>query len=373
MNKIHPTAFASGKAGFLLLALCLWNAGCKKIDEHVKTLQPYTQVNLVANNNEYRTPAHEDPTLLNAWGLAFNPNGIPWVASQAGHVSQVYNSEGETLRPPVHIPSPGSTEGGGNPTGVVFNADSTAFLIPSGNGAKPAAARFIFAGVDGVVSGWNGAQGDKAYRVASTTGVYTGLTLARKGDNTYLYGANFKDARIDVWNSKWQKTSWTLTDPYLPAGYAPFNIQVIGDKLYVMYAKAGTGGEEEKGKGLGLVSVFETNGKFVKRLATGGTLNAPWGLAFTKATADNLFQDVIWVGNFGDGRINAYRENDGKFLGQLRKSNGNPIVIEGLWALMYPPATSTIDPNRLYFTAGPDDEQDGLFGYLIPDMNSHVN
>jgi len=367
MNKMNPTAFT--KAGLLLLTLGLWNAGCKKVDDHVNSLSPMKQVNLVANNDEYVKPAHEDPTLLNSWGLAFSPNGIAWVASQEGHVSQVYNSEGVTLIPPVHIPSPVNTEGDGNPTGVVFNPDSTAFKIPSGNGSPASAARFIFAGLDGVISGWNGTQGTKAFRKLTTTGVYTGLTLAMRGDRTYLYAANFKDRRIDVWNYLWQKVSWDFTDPYLPADYTPFNIQVVGTRLYVMYAKMGKE-DEEKGPGLGLVSIFTVDGKFVKRFATGGTLNAPWGVTFAKASACTLFQNVIYVGNFGDGRINAYNADNGKFLGQVRKTNGNPVVIEGLWALMFPPATSTIDQNRLYFTAGPDDEQDGLFGYLMPDMSS---
>jgi uncharacterized protein (TIGR03118 family) len=156
-------------------------------------------------------------------------------------------------------------------------------------------------------------------------------------------------------------------DPDLPSDYSPFNIQVVGDRLYVMYAKA-EGDEEVHGAGLGLVDVYTTNGMFVKRFATGGTLNAPWGVAmapvsFYKDDDDSDAGPAILVGNFGDGRINAYRERDGKFLGQLSMHN-TPITIDGLWAISFAPSTSPINQNLLYFTAGPDDENDGLFGYI---------
>ncbi|HUP11536.1 MAG TPA: TIGR03118 family protein, partial [Niastella sp.] len=141
---------------------------------------------------------------------------------------------------------------------------------------------------------------------------------------------------------------------------------------YVMYAKVGAG-EEETGVGKGLVDIFTTGGAFVKRFATGGLLNAPWGVALAPATFDNdndQDKQLLLVGNFGDGRINAYRAADGKFVGQLTRKDKSVIEIEGLWALSFPPSTSTIDPNRLYFTAGPDDEEDGLFGYLIRDKSN---
>ena len=157
-------------------------------------------------------------------------------------------------------------------------------------------------------------------------------------------------------------------DPNLPAGYAPFNIQAVGQQLYVMYAKVDPAeGEEEKGPGLGYVDIYNTDGSFVKRFVSNGQLNAPWGIAWAPAGffgTDENAQPAILIGNFGDGHINAYSPN-GNFLGQLR-AHGNPIVIEGLWAISFPPATATsINPNRLYFAAGPDDEEDGLFGYIV--------
>jgi uncharacterized protein (TIGR03118 family) len=255
----------------------------------------------------------------------------------------------------------------------VFNPVATDFMIPAGNGTADAAARFIFVGVDGVISAWNGTWGTKAYRKAVTEGVYTGLAYASNGGSPRLYGANFKTGKIDVWDKDWNPSSgFTFSDPDLPGGYSPFNIQAIDDKLYVMYAKV-SGAEEEKGVGKGLVDVFTTGGAFVKRFATGGLLNAPWGVALAPASFNNDNSDnqqLLLVGNFGDGRINAFRAKDGKFIGQLTNKDKKTIEIEGLWALSFPPATSSIDPNRLYFTAGPDDEEDGLFGYLIKDMST---
>ena len=189
-----------------------------------------------------------------------------------------------------------------------------------------------------------------------------------------------KPGKIAVWNASFESVTMSFKDPNLPAGYAPFNIQNIEGWLYVAYAKVGPEGDEEHGAGLGFVSVFNTDGSFVKRFASQGTLNAPWGL--TKAPA-SFFEDIrecglgngsgygnhtspqpaILVGSLGDGHINAYNL-DGNFLGQL-KSGNDIITIPGLWALSFPPKAATaVDPNRLYFTAGPEDEKDGLFGYI---------
>jgi uncharacterized protein (TIGR03118 family) len=353
--------------------------GCKKeirpaeiTDETPAAKQPnplknFMQVNLVGNNDEY-DPAFIDPALVNAWGLAFTSNGIAWVSSQAGHVSTVYNSEGGTVRPPVNIPSPGGPTGG-NPTGVVFNGSNTDFLIPNPTTGS-AAARFIFVGVDGQVSAWNSAQGNNAYRVAdlSATSAFTGLTTAVNNGVTHLYAADFRAGNIKVWNNAWAPVAMSFTDPNLPSGYSPFNIQSIDNKLYVMYAKVDPEeGEEKTGHGLGFVDVYNPDGSLVKRLISKGKLNAPWGIAKAPGTffMDNApMPNVLLVGNFGDGRINVY-DMDGDYIG-IMKGDGNKLIeIEGLWAIAFPPAGSGIDPNRLYFAAGPDDEEEGLFGYII--------
>lgn len=348
----------------------LSKAAAKNLNENKKTGH-FLQVNLTANNAEYGAP-NIDPTLENSWGLVFNPNGVPWIASQAGHVSNVYNSEGVPRAiNPVQIPSPVSNTGG-NPTGIVFNGNAADFVIPGSGGAL-----FIFAGVDGVISAWNGSLGQQAARITVGQGAYTGLALASLGGQQFLYAANFATGRIDVWNSQWAMVQMPFHDPNIPAGYSPFNIQNVGGNLFVTYAKVDpVTHESEAGEGKGFVDIFRPDGSFVQRFASMGVLNAPWGIAMAprsffhhetdemeKSDNQGMNQSYLLVGNFGNGRINAYRM-DGKFVGQLRGKK-DPIVIDGLWALSFPPAASSIDQNRLYFTAGPDDETHGLFGYLI--------
>ena len=381
MKKINkPEIYLTVKSLSLLLLipLAVFFIGCNKLNDP-KALKDFAQVNLVANNDEYAA-AHIDPQLLNAWGLAFSSGGTPWVNSTDGHVSAVYDKEGATVRPPVNIPSPGGATGG-SPTGIVFSASTTDFILSNG---QPA--RFIFVGEDGILSGWNGAAGANALLIKNNaaTSVYKGLALATNAGANYLYAANFRTGKIDVWDKNFAPVSMPFTDSHLPAGYSPFNIKAIGSWLYVMYAKVGPDGDDQAGLGNGYVDIFNTDGSLVKRFATKGPLNSPWGIAlappsfFVDTDSDPADknsgngslkkepnqENIVLIGNFGDGRINAFREN-GDFIGQLR-SHGRAVVIDGLWALSFPPATATtIDPNRLYFTAGPDGEEDGLFGYLI--------
>jgi len=354
---------------------------CRKANIGKNDLRDFQQVNLVSNTGAYGSILN-DPTLQNAWGIAWSPTGIAWVNAEAGHVSELYTGEGTIVRPPVNIPSPTDTIGG-TPTGIVF-AGGAGFKLANG---QPAA--FLFAGDDGVISGWNGAAGNNAFRIAdnSASAGYFGLALATWNGSHYLYAANFKEGRIDVWDTTFTMVSMPFNDPGLPASYSPFNIQAIGSWLFVMYAKVGPEGDEIHETGLGLVDVFKPDGSFVKRFATGGTLNSPWGATMTPANFlvdndmdnddpngqknlpgmgnhDNDQEPAILIGNFGDGRINVYTM-DGHFRGQLQKHK-QAITIDGLWALSFAPASATtIDPMRLYFSAGPKDETDGLFGYLI--------
>jgi uncharacterized protein (TIGR03118 family) len=369
------------RAGLTLAAATVIFSGCQKsmdkpgtdplsmtsdaISKNVKQQKHFVQVNLVANNSEY-PPARIDPVLVNAWGLAFSSTGVAWIGAQGGHVSTVYNSEGVQLRPPVNIPSPGGPTGG-NPTGVVFSSSTTDFVLPAPNNQP---ARFLFVGVDGVLSGWNGAAGNNAVLIKNNvaTSAYTGLTLAKNAGANFLYAADFRAGKIAVFDSHFNSVSMPFTDPGLPAGYSPFNIQVVDNLLYVMYAKVGPDGRSEDGLGKGYVDIYNSDGTFVKRFVSEGQLDAPWGIAKAPATffeddGDDDHEDVLLVGNFGNGHINAYRSN-GKFIGELAMKKA-PIVIERLWAIAFAP--SPVDPNRLYFTAGPDNEEDGLFGYIKKD------
>ena len=381
MNRLYNRVFQSFSV-IVLLASLTSITGCKKEVsptgdntasllkqqpyKEPKTLKDFMQVNLVANNGNYGA-AHIDPHLMNAWGIAFSGNGIAWVSSQEGHVSSVYDREGNFIpaRPEVAIPSPGGSTGG-NPTGAVLNIDPNTSDFKLSNNAS---ARFMFAGADGVLSGWNGAAGNNALVITNNApeASYTGLAMAQATSGAYyLYAANFSQGRIDVWDKNFHTVAMPFTDPMLPADYSPFNIQNVGGMLYVMYAKLGDDGDEVAKPGNGYVDIYDAMGTLVSRFVSQGQLNAPWGVAWAPAgffsDESGVGQPAVLIGNLGDGRINAY-STEGRYLGQLR-SHGNPIVIDGLWAISFPPATSTIDPNRLYFAAGPNDEKDGLFGYI---------
>ena len=371
-----------------ILPLCFFLAigyGCQKsiekesstVEELAGVAKPpqltkgYEQVNLVSSTNEY--PAIRiDPTLINPWGLTFSGNGtIAWPASEGTGLSQLYRNDATISSPraPVIIPTFNATSGG-HPTGIVFNS-SNFFKVPG----STARVNFIFAGVDGVISAWNGANNAILTVDNHLNSVYTGLAIARDGVDSFLYAADFRGREIDVFNQNYtQVLSKPFTDPGIPSDYAPFNIQNIDNMLYVMYAKVDEEEhEEEAGPGFGYVDVYYPNGMLQKRLVSNGELNAPWGIA--KAPANFLGESntgkhaivdsIILVGNFGDGQINTYTKN-GEFLGKLKTEHG-PIVIEGLWAITFPPASTNaaaFNKNYLYFTAGPDEEEEGIFGYI---------
>ncbi|HKH62378.1 MAG TPA: TIGR03118 family protein [Flavitalea sp.] len=371
----------SRKVSILVMSIIALCSGCRKSDVDRKQLLDFKQVNLVANKSDYH-PVTVDPLLLNGFGMAWSPNGTAWVNSVGGHVSALYTAEGAIARKPVNIPSPTDIIGG-FPTGIVFSGGK-GFNLSNGPSL------FLFTGFDGVLSGWNGASGDNAQRLRNPAGAsYTGLAIATSGNKNFIYGANFGASKIDVWDTAFSRvTTMSFVDPSLPAGYSPYNIQAVGEFLFVIYGKLGANGLGVAGPGNGYVSVFNTDGSFVKRFASEGSLNLPWGVTAApasflesqdmseegkygseKTVDDNKNEKndksgpVILVGNFGDGRINVYTP-DGKFLGQLQSRN-HPIEIDGLWALSFAPSTANVDPSRLYFTAGPKQESDGLFGYLI--------
>lgn len=345
-----------------LIVIMLAVPGCKK--NPPKVLKDFNQVNLVANNDEYGA-VRIDPAFINGWGIAFGGSGVAWVSIEGSGLSGVWDKAGvEVIPGGVTIPTVGDATGGGHPSGQVFNGTAD-FKLPNGNPA-----RFIFAGLDGIISGWNGGPAAVTALDDSKSGaVYTGIALASVDGANFLYTANFSAGKIDVYDKDWAEVDKPFTDPHLPWGYSPFNIQNIGGWLYVMYAKVGPNGEEEKGAGKGYVDIYKPDGSLVKRLASKGALNAPWGVA--QAPAEFFDQDMdmpnvpnaILVGNFGDGRINVY-DQSGNFIGPLR-SKHKPLEIDGLWGISFPPATATTVPqNWLYFAAGPDDETHGLYGYI---------
>ncbi|HYK47606.1 MAG TPA: TIGR03118 family protein [Parafilimonas sp.] len=310
---------------------------------------------LNANKASYG-PVHIDKNLHNAWGMSASDEGEIWVSAADAGLSFVYNVVGDNLMPPVNIPSH-KMNVPGNPTGNIYN-ESSDFVIP---GTKDPA-EFLFASEDGTISAWNDATGSSAVVVIDKhkNASYKGIATAESGGNEYLYATNFETAKIDVFDGKFNRVHMDFTDNDIPDGYAPFNIREVKEKLFVTYALRTKDGEEDStGAGLGFVDVYSPDGSLVKRFASHGTLNAPWGI--TTARPGLLGDDAILIGNFGDGHINVF-DMDGNYKGQMMNGS-EPIAIEGLWA---------IDNNfqhtsarQLYFTAGPNDEEDGLFGFVF--------
>jgi len=374
-NKFSIKIFS---AAIFLLAI----AGCQKNDDIISSgstnqdyrqLFPvhadYTATNLVADVQEEYDPLHIDPILVNAWGLAFSSFGTVWVSAAESHVSTVYDKDGNTVLPPVAIPF--ETDGG-NPTGQVFNSTST-FIIPSTSQVS----KFIFVTENGTVTAW--ASGNTAVTVADRStaeAVYKGVEMVNSNGQWFLYATDFHNAKVDIFDQNFNFVGNSMfVDATMPAGYAPFNIRKIDNRIYVTYAKqlAPDNEDDEQGPGNGYVNVFNLDGTFVQRFASQGTLNSPWGIEKGRANngtsphaQNNSAPDntTILIGNFGDGHINAF-DADGNFLGQLMH-DGAPLEIEGLWGLSYPPQIPAFNDvrNRLYFTAGPDDEEHGVFGYI---------
>ncbi len=278
-----------------------------------------------------------DPDLKNPWGIAFAPTSPFWVADNGTDKSTLYNGLGTKQGLVVSLP-PSS-----GPTGVVFNSKSTDF-----NGDL-----FVFAAENGTINGWRGALGTNAETLTTTAGAsYTGLASG----NDKLFAANFAQGRIDVFNSSASLVASTFTDPNLPAGYSPFNIQNIGGLLYVTYAPTAGGPG-------GIVDVFDLNGNLVRRLISGGALDNPWGLVIAPSGFGDLGGDLL-VGNFGNGEINAYDLATGSLIRALTDENGNTIVNHSLWALAFGNGGTGFDANTLYFTAGLENEDHGLFASL---------
>jgi uncharacterized protein (TIGR03118 family) len=290
-----------------------------------------------------------DANLVNAWGLAFNPAGPAWVASNEKGVATVYDPSGMNTGLVVTIPAPGG--GTSAPTGQVFNG-TPAFMGDL----------FILSTEDGSIAGWQPNLATAAVTRVDRTGVgavYKGIAILGQGGSMRLYAADFHNARIDVFNQNYELVSQgnAFMDPQIPAGFAPFNVQAIGDQLFVTYAMVDPAtGDDVKGAGNGFVDVFTFDGAMTMRFASGGVLNSPWGVAQAPASFGAL-SNMILIGNFGDGMIHAFT-TAGAPAAAVVDTNGAPVAIDGLWALVFSPS------GQLFFTAGPDDEMHGLFGRI---------
>jgi uncharacterized protein (TIGR03118 family) len=354
-------------------------------------------------------PVTVDPNLLNPWGLTASATSPFWVSDNNAGVSTLYNNLGVPRSLVVSIPAPGvdtfNLNNKGAPTGVVFNIAFAGGAFPisgvdKNNNPLTAPAQFLFATEDGTILGWNStvfAKGDPVVPIPPSTtptppsthaiivvnnspsgAVYKGLAIATDaGKTTRLYATNFNAGTVDVFNSlTWTPGTAAFTDPNLPRGYAPFNIVPIGSaspasaaKLVVTYAVQNAAKHDDvAGMSHGIVNTFDLSGTSLHRLIQHGQLNSPWGVALAPSTFGALANQLL-IGNFGNGQINAYNPTTGEFFNKMRNPHGQAIVIDGLWSLRFGSDGSSTNnsnygPDTVFFTAGPNGEQDGLFGAI---------
>jgi uncharacterized protein (TIGR03118 family) len=368
--------------------------------------QHYTQTNLQANAPGVAEAA--DPQLVNSWGMARSSGSAWWVSDNAKGVATLYNGPGVKQSLVVTIPpaNPNNQKKPtGSPTGIISNGSTTDFVLAPG---KPA--DFIFATLDGTIAAWNpnvalanGATPPSTHAVTvikTTDGsVFTGLTSALIDGKRYLYVANSSKGRVDVYDNAFHlvdldnnnkhsgndnfdgghhsTSSQPFEDPELPGDYVPFNVTTIGNDVVVTYVLDPPGQQlPTAGPGFGYVDIFSSTGQLVRRLEHGSWLNVPWGVALAPLDFGRFSHDLL-VGQFGNagntesaGFIAAYDMATGKFDGLLQEASGNPLVIQGIWSLGSGNVSpSNLDPDdaplaQVYFTAGPNDETAGLFGYL---------
>lgn len=326
----------------------------------------YQQRNLVSDG---AVPAeNRDANLVNGWGVAFNPFGFVWVADNGTGVSTLYDGSGKPQSLVVTIPAAGNAAEKAKPTGIVFSG-GTGFVVSRNGASGPS--RFLFATEDGAISGWAPTV-DMTHAIrmvdrSQAGAVYKGLALSAGGDGNLLYAADFHNNRIDVFDSDFQQvmpSANAFSDPNLPAGFAPFGIQAINGNIYVAYARQDAQAMDEvRGKGLGIVNEFDPNGRLLRRFKTGGALNAPWGLALAPS-GFGKFGNRLLIGNFGDGLINAYDLATGEFIGKLRSTDRKAIRIDGLWGLAFGNGFQKQPVTTLFFAAGPNDEEHGLYGRI---------
>ncbi len=339
--------------------------------------QHYTQTNLVSNQSG--VAAVTDPNLINPWGLSRSSGGTWWAADNGSGLSTLYDGTGKISPLVVKVPpSDPKVSPTGSPTGTIFNG-GTGFQIAPGK-----ASAFLFVTEDGTISGWNPAVQPTSAVIAvneKQNSVFKGATLATVnlpvfGVSTFLYAADFRQGRIQIYNSNFQKIPaipGLFYDSELPAGYAPFNVQNLGGNLYVSYAlQDGAKFNELDGAGNGYVDVFTPLGQLLGRLEHGSWFNAPWGMAIASGDFGQYSHDLL-VGQFGSGQILAFDPLTGKYLGPLEDAKNQPIAIDGLWGIAFGNGSGAGSATSLYFSAGPNGEQNGLFGSLTPVENPQGN
>jgi uncharacterized protein (TIGR03118 family) len=347
----------------------------ERLEERLVLDGGYQQTNLVSDIPGMAR--HTDSNLVNPWGINVGPDGQVRVSDNGTGLSTAYTGNGKGVSPVVTIPPPMGSPPGTTaaPTGNVLNTTGD-FVISEGHRSRPSSV--IFATEDGTISGWN-PEVDRNNAIlkpdnSPSGAVYKGLALGRNAQGNFLFATNFHAGTIDVFDKNFHQVhlAGSFIDPNLPPppigtqGFAPFGIENIGGNLFVTYSFQKPGQHDDlAGAGNGFIDVFDTSGNFLKRFASHGTLNSPWGLAVAPDDFGKFSHDLL-VGNFGDGRINAFNLTTGAFLGQLSDPAGQPITIDGLWGLTFSRGDGDDDNPTLFFAAGINDEAHGLFGTLRP-------
>jgi uncharacterized protein (TIGR03118 family) len=321
----------------------------------------FTVTNLVADSGS--SAAIVDPLLVNPWGLSAGPTTPWWTSNNGSNTSTLYSGSGAKQALTVAV--------AGGPSGTVFNGSATDFVVSQNGTSGPA--RFLFSTEAGTILGWsptvNATTAIPGVDLSSQKAVFKGLATS----NDRLYATDFHNGRVDVLDASFSPVTLAggFRDAKLPKGYAPFGIQALGGNIFVTYAKQDAAKHDDvAGGGFGYVDEFTPDGKLVARVASGGRKNAPpnapWGLALAPSSFGPFSGDVL-VGNFGNGRISAYKDNGGGhwvYKGQLRRSDGTPIAIDGLWAIAFGNGSAAGPTTSLYFAAGPGGEAHGLFGSI---------
>src|SRR5271166_5776635 len=337
----------------LVTTVALW------FPQSVRASSAYFQTNL--SSDVPGLAANTDPNLKNPWGMSFSPTSPFWVSDQFTGVSTLYTGTGSSI--PLVVTVPPTSPPPAGPTGQVFN-NTTSFTLPGGG-----ASHFIFDTLSGTVDAWGG--GTSATVMVTKTGAgYTGLAIDSVGMNNYLYAAN-NAGGIDVYDATFTDVTGTtfagkFVDPSPVPGFSAFNIQNVDGNLYVEYAALTAMGAPLPG---GYVDEFDSAGNFIARVATGGPVDAPWGITMAPSSGFGTYSGDLLIGNFGNGQINAFNPTTNAYLGTLDGSNGMPIVNPFLWAINFRTGGPGATADALYFTAGINNQQDGLFGsiQLVPE------
>jgi len=306
-----------------------------------------------------------DPNMVNPWGIAYSPSGAWWLADNTSNLATVYtggNVGGSITNVNLNVTIPF-----GNPSGQVYNG-TTDFAVT--NGTVTAPATFIFSSETGWIDGWNGSVSSTSAEAPTVVAgaVYKGLAIGSNATGNFLFAANFANGTIDVFDKNYAQTTLagSFSDPNIPAGFAPFGIQNLNGTLYVTYAKQDASKHDDQaGPGNGYIDTFDTNGNLLGRIASKGNLNSPWGLVMAPSSF-GAAASLLLVGNFGDGKINVFNTSTNAYVGTLATAAGSPLIIPGLWGIMFGNGGSAGDTTSLYFSSGPSSENHGLFGRIDP-------